>query len=185
MNLFHNLTSVLLILCSSALFLIVSCAPKHIETPTHEGIGIKEALAELKNTKAVEAVLLVQYEKGDSAMSGDASITVTENSLIMRLYYLGFLAGEIHEDNGVIKSKPQVDKVKSAMLVDGLKNSFLWWNIADYTIHNKDNIYEIRNSYRKLLISKQTLLPVEQTIELHNGDNLYIYYDAPSKIKAV
>jgi hypothetical protein len=183
-NCFQAKNIALLLCCSAALFFTVSCAPKHIEMPTHEGIGIREAIAELKNTKAVEAVLLVQYEKNDSAMSGDASVSITENSLDMRLYYLGFLAGEIHENNGIIKSKPKLDNVKSAMLVDGLKNSFLWWNITDFIVQEREGIYELRNSYRKVLIRKQTLLPVEQTIELYNGDKLYIYYNAPEKIQA-
>jgi hypothetical protein len=180
-NLFRNLTSVLLILCSAALFFIVSCAPKHVELPSYEGIPVENAISELKNIQSIEAVLSIEYEKNDSTMSADASLNVSEDKLNLRLYYLGFLAGEVSEDNGIIKSKPKLDKNKSTILIDGLKNSFFWWNIKDYTLQEKEDIYVLKNSYRKILVSKKTLLPVQQTIELNDGEELNIFYDAPAK----
>ncbi|MDI6728573.1 MAG: hypothetical protein QMD44_06570 [Thermodesulfovibrionales bacterium] len=160
---------------------VSSCAPKHVELPSYEGIHIENALSELKDIKSIEAVLSVEYEKNDSSMSGDASLNVSEDKLNLRLYYLGFLAGEVSEDKGIIKSKPKLDKNKSTILIDGLKNSFFWWNIKDYTLQEKEDAYELKNSYRKLLISKKTLLPVQQTIELNDGEELKIFYDVPAK----
>lgn len=170
-----------LLCCSTALSFIVSCAPKHVELPSYEGIHIENALSELKDIKSIEAVLFVEYEKNDSSMSGDASLNVSEDKLNLRLYYLGFLAGEVNEDNGIIKSNPKLDKNKSTILIDGLKNSFFWWNIKDYTLQEKEDVYELKNSYRKLLISKKTLLPVQQTIELNDGEELKIFYGMPAK----
>lgn len=171
----HSITPLLLLLLTS------SCAPKHVELPSYEGIRIENALSELKDIKSIEAVLSVEYEKNDSSMSGDASLNLSENRLNLRLYYLGFLAGEVSENNGIIKSKPKLDRNKSTILVDGLKNSFFWWNIKDYTLQEKEDIYELKNSYRKILINKKTLLPVQQTIELYDGESLNIFYDAPAK----
>lgn len=171
----YSITPVLLLL------LIASCAPKHVELPFYEGIPIENALSELKNIQSIEAVLSVEYEKNDSSMSGDASLNLSENRLNLRLYYLGFLAGEVIEDSGIIKSKPKLDRNKSTILVDGLKNSFFWWNIKDYTLQEKEDTYVLKNSYRKILISKKTLLPVQQTIELNDGEELRIFYDIPAK----
>ena len=42
--------------------------------------------------------------------------------------------------------------------------------------------YELRNGYKKVVVSKESLLPLEQTIELENGDTLSISYDTPSRI---
>lgn len=164
------------------LLFTVSCAPKHIEMPSYEGIPIENVLSELKNIQLMEAVLSVEYEKNDSAMSGDASLNLSENGLNLRLYYLGFLVGEVSEENGIVKSMPKIDKNKSTILVDGLKNSFFWWDIEDYTLQEKEDVYELKNSYRKILISKKTLLPVQQTIELNDGEELKIFYDVPAKI---
>ncbi len=174
----------LLLLCWSLSF-VVSCAPKHVELPSYEGIPIESALSELKDIKSIKAVLSVEYERNANAdvstMSGDASVDISEDKLNLRLYYLGFLAGEVSEDKGIIKSKPKLDKNKSTILIDGLKNSFFWWNIRDYTLQEKEDVYELKNSYRKLFISKKTLLPVQQTIELNDGEELKIFYDVPAK----
>jgi hypothetical protein len=157
-----------------------------VELPSYEGISVENVLSELKNIKSIEAVLSVEYEKNANAdgntMSGDASLNISEDKLNLRLYYLGFLAGEVSEDGGIIKSKPKLDKNKITILIDGLKNSFLWWNIKDYTLQEKEDTYELKNSYRKLLISKKTLLPVQQTVELNDGEELKIFYDLPAKI---
>ncbi|MBI3591881.1 MAG: hypothetical protein HY099_00050 [Nitrospirae bacterium] len=114
-------------------------------------------------------------------MSGDAFLNLSDTNLNLRIYYLGFLAGEVKEDNGVIQSKPRIDRIKSIILVEGLKNSFFWWNIKDYIIQENEDMYVLKNFNRKILISKETLLPVRQTIELDNGEELNISYDTPAK----
>ncbi len=165
------------------LLLIASCAPKYAEMPSYDGIPLDHALSELKKIQAIKAVLSVDYEKGDSAMSGDASLTLSENKLDLRLYYLGFLMGEVKEENGiVIKSKPKLDKNKGTILIDGLKNSFFWWNMKDYSVQEKEDSYELKNSYRTIVLSKKTLLPIEQTIETNDGEKLNIIYEEPVKL---
>ena len=161
----------------------VSCAPKHVEMPSYEKVSLNEALAELKKTTTIDAVLSVEYEKDDIMMSGDAALMLSENKLDLKLYYLGFLYGEVKEENGVVKSKPLLNRNKSILLVEGLKNSFFWWNIKDYTISEKEDMNELKNSTRQILISKKTMLPVQQIIKINNTDELKISYDSPAKIK--
>lgn len=174
-------------LCSViCLLLTVSCAPKHIEMPSYEEeFSIENILPALKSIQSIEAVLSVEYEKNDSVMNGDASLNLSEDGLNLRLYYLGFLVGEVSEENGIVKSMPKIDKNKSTILVDGLKNSFLWWNIKDYILQEREALYVLKNSYREILISKKTLLPIQQTIELDDGEELKIFYDVPAKLDSI
>ncbi|MDI6802156.1 MAG: hypothetical protein QMD01_08945 [Thermodesulfovibrionales bacterium] len=162
----------------------VSCAPKHVVMPSYEGVSLEKILIELKDISAIEAILSIEYEKNDDAMSGDALLTLSENSLNLRLYYLGFLAWEVKENKGIIKSNPSLDKNKSILLIDGIRNSFFWWNIKDYTLQEQENSYELENSYRKIIMNKKTLLPVEQTIELNSGEKLNITYGDPVKLNS-
>jgi len=162
------------------LLFVVSCAPKQVIAPSYEG-NLNDLLTKLNDTKTIEAVLAIDYEKNDSTMSGDASLNISDNSLLLRIYYLGFLAGEVKENNGIIQSKPRLDKNKSIILVDGLKYSFFWWHINNYTVDEKEDLFVLKNSYRKLYIDKKTFLPVKQTVELHNGEELNIFYDTPAK----
>jgi hypothetical protein len=162
--------------------LLLCCAPKYAERPSREGVSLSDMLAKMNTVQSIEAVLAIDYEKNETTMSGDAFLNLSPETLNLRIYYLGFLAGEISEDNGVIKSRPKIDKNKTIVLVDGLKNSFLWWTIKDYTIREKEDTYVLTNYNRTLTISKKDLLPLRQTIELDNGEELTIAYEAPAQI---
>lgn len=166
-----------------ALCALASCAPKYAERPSREGLSLAGVLARMNSIQSIEAVLSISYEKNDAAMSGDAFLNLSDNALDLRIYYLGFLAGEIKENNGIISSKPKIDKYRSIVLVDGLKNSFMWWTIKDYTVQEKQDSYVLRNYNRELIIGKKDLLPLKQTIELDNGEELNISYDTPARIE--
>ncbi|MBF0559709.1 MAG: hypothetical protein HQL08_13125 [Nitrospirae bacterium] len=172
--------SVFCVLTSVLSLLVLSCAPKYAERPSREGLSLSEMLSRMNSIQSIEAVLSINYEKNDAAMSGDAALNLSGDALNLRLYYLGFLAGEIKENNGIISSKPKIDKYKSIVLVDGLKNSFMWWTISDYTIQEREDSYVLKNSSREVIIGKKDLLPVKQTVEFENGEELNITYDTPA-----
>jgi hypothetical protein len=167
------------------LCIIVSCAPRHVEIPSFNDIDLNRHLAELSTVRSIEAVLSLEYEKGDSLMNGDASLTISENTLDLKIYYLGFLAGYISENNGVVTVSQKIDRNRTLMFVEGLKNSFLWWKIMDntYTIEEDGRFYKLENYNRKIFLDKKTLLPAQQFIEIYNGDELRIFYDSPARIE--
>lgn len=164
------------------LVVIVSCTPRHVEIPSFPELNLNSHLAELSNIHTIEAVLQLEYEKGTILMNGDASLTLSENSLDLKVYYLGFLAGYIKENNGIVSVSQKIDKNKSLMLIEGLKNSFMWWKINNHTIEDEGEFYKFQNYNRKIFLDKKTLLPAQQLIELYNGDELKILYDSPAKI---
>ncbi|MGO9614181.1 MAG: hypothetical protein ACLPX5_14280 [Dissulfurispiraceae bacterium] len=170
-----------LLLLTFLVLLTVSCAAKHVELPSYEGISLENAMSQLGKISSIEAGLAIQYEKNEASLSGDAFLTVSRDNLNLRIYYLGFLAGELVEDHGTIRSKPQLDKNKSIMLVEGLKNSIFWWNIEDYTVKDNEGQYILTNGFRQIVVNKKTLLPEEQTLELDNGETLSISYESPVK----
>jgi len=167
----------LVILCSLFTF---SCASKRIELPDYEGADIKKIITERSSVKGVNATFHIEFEKNDSTMTGDAALTLTERTLELRIYSMGFLMAEIKETDGRIKSNPPSDRNKNTILVEGLRSSILWWLIKDYEIEEQNSNYHIRNSNRKIVIDKKTMLPVSQTIELDSGKELRISYDEPA-----
>lgn len=164
----------------SIILFLFSCTVKRIEMPTYEGVDVREIIAGRSSIKSVEATFSIEFEKDDSTVTGDAVIELTDEVLSLRVYSLGFLAAEVTAENGVIKSNPRLDRNKSAILVDGLTNSFLWWTIKNYEIEEKDDMYQLRSSWRKLLIDKKTMLPRQQTIDLDNGRELNVFYEEPA-----
>jgi len=169
--------SLFTVLCS---LFFVSCAPKRIELPDYEGIDVRTVITERSSIKGVNATFHVEFEKADSTIAGDAALTLTERTLDLRIYSMGFLMAEIKETDGIIKSTPPSDRNKNIILVEGLRSSMLWWLIKDYEIEEQSNSYHIRNSSRKIVIDKKTMLPVSQTIELDPGKELRISYEEPA-----
>ncbi|MEK7712958.1 MAG: hypothetical protein AAB301_02960, partial [Nitrospirota bacterium] len=174
----HRFT--LLLFCASALLLLPSCASKKIALPDYEGTDIKKIITERSSIKGVNATFHVEFEKTDSTIAGDAALTLTERTLDLRIYSMGFLMAEIKEADGIIKSTPPSDRNKNIILVEGLRSSMLWWLIKDYEIEEQNGNYHIRNSSRKIVIDKKTMLPVSQTIELDSGKELRISYGEPA-----
>ncbi len=162
--------------------LLASCVPQiQPEKPNFERLSLDDALAQYKKISSINTVLGIEYEKNGGVMQGDGSLIISRDKLSLRINYLGFLQGEITEEKGEVKSKPKIDRNKSDLLVNGLKSSLFWWNINDYVRTETDDSYELRNNTRKVVIDKQSLLPVEQTIELENGDELVITYGRPAQ----
>ena len=169
--------SALLRFCSPALaFLRI----KKIALPDYEGIDVRTVITERSSIKGVNATFHVEFEKTDSTIAGDAALTLTDRTLDLRIYSMGFLMAEIKETDGIIKSAPPSDRIKNIILVEGLRSSMLWWLIKDYEIEDQNGNYHIRNSSRKIVIDKKTMLPVSQTIELDNGKELRISYGEPA-----
>lgn len=163
------------------LLLLISCTPKRVEIPLMEGVALKERLSGLGEIRSIEAALEVDYEKNGGIMRGDGALKVSEDNLTLRMYYRGFMVGEITEERGIVKSNPKLNQTRSAILVYGLRSGFLWWDIKDYTVEENGDVYMVKNYNRKLAVDKKTLLPLRQTVELESGETLDIYYDSPAK----
>ncbi|TAL24854.1 MAG: hypothetical protein EPN94_06510 [Nitrospirae bacterium] len=168
-----------MIFCFSALVLLTSCSTKRVELPDYDGADLKKIIAERSGIKSVATTFSVEFEKDDSTITGDAALELTDDTLDLRIYSLGFLVAELTETNGMIKSNPELSRNKSIILVDGLRNSILWWTIKDYRIEEQDEIYSLKNSWQSISIDKKTMLPTRQIIELDNGRDLRIFYETP------
>ncbi len=160
----------------------LSCTAKRVELPDYRGVDVSTVIAERSAIKGVEATFSVEFEKGDSSMTGDAALELTDKTLDLRIYSLGFLVAEVTEADGVIKSNPELSRNRSLILVDGLRNSILWWTIKDYEVEEQNGICQLRNSWQRIVIDKKTMLPKYQTIELDNGRELRIFYEDPMSI---
>lgn len=161
--------------------LFASCSAKKIELPDFEGADINDVINGFSGIEKVEAVVSVEFEKGDGTMTGDAALELSENTLNLRVYSLGFPVAELNEADGIIKSKPEISANKGFILVDGLRYGILWWLIRGYETEELDRLYELRNSWQRIGVDKKLMLPTYQIIELYDGKELKILYDAPMK----
>lgn len=156
------------------------CSGKKIVIPSDVNYDLAMLIDDLKTIKSVEAVMEVEYEKGDTSFGGDMYVRADENSITVRVYYLGFIAGEIIEENGVIKTnKLKISRKRAEMLVNAFKKSIFWWRFDFNEIIKTEDSYYLRSEGREVVIDSKRMLPVSQRIVLDDGDAIDITYSEP------
>ncbi|MCX8069650.1 MAG: hypothetical protein N2738_04020 [Thermodesulfovibrionales bacterium] len=178
----YHFKKLTLIIIFSSIFLI-SCAPKKsVKTLELTDYNLAMLMEDLKTIKSIEATLEVEYERGDASFGGDMYLKVDDNATIIRIYYMGFLAGEIIEENGIIKNKAKMSKKRAEMLLNALKRSVFWWRFDFDQIIETEDKYYLSSEGREVVIDSKRLLPISQRIVLENGDGIEISYSEPLPI---
>jgi hypothetical protein len=166
----------------SVLIVLVSCAPKRVELPSYEGVDLKTMLASRKDIASIETKFSIIFERDDTEIKGDGALNIAQTgNMNMRLYSFGFLAFELSSQDGVMKSKPAIDRTKGMILTYGLRDCLFWWDITDFETREEGGIFVLANSTRQVWIDRKTMLPVKQIIALDDGRELNIIYDNPEK----
>lgn len=165
--------------------LLLSCATKKIEIPVYEGVDPKEVLAEKDNIKSLESTFHIEFERDGNLMKGDAVLRMTQDSLDLQVYSLGFLVGEVMSNGTVMRSDPPVERNKLLILIDGIRNSFFWWSLKNAGIRDYRDTYRVSNSWRRLFLNKKTMMPEKQIIELEGGKELVVNYEDPDLIDGI
>jgi len=172
-----------LFLVSLGLILLFSCAPKRVEIPTYESVDVREVLSTKNKISTIDTTFSIIFEKDDSEMRGEGVLNISRNGdLNLRIYSFGFLALEVTSEKGVIKSSPRIDRSKTKILTQGLRDCLFWWDIQDYEVDEKDDVYLLKNSLREVWFDKKTILPIKQRVALENGRELYISYGDMEKM---
>ncbi len=170
-------------LLSITLVFLFSCAPVMVEIPTYEDVDVREALSTKNAISMIDTTFSIVFERDDSEMRGEGVLNISRNGdLNLRVYSFGFLALEILSDKGVIRSNPRIDRNKSRILTQGLRDCLFWWDIQDYEVEEKESMYLLKNLSREVWFDKKTILPIKQRIVLENGRELHISYGDVEKM---
>jgi len=179
-----SVNSVVLFKCIfgiSIVLFLASCAPRVVELPLLEEKPLDKVIAERNGISRIDATFSVIFEKADSETRGDGILNIFNNGdLELRVYSLGFLAMELTSRNGAVKSNPRLDRDKTGMLTQGLRDSLFWWDIKDFTVEDEDGYYLLRNAEREIMVDKKSSLPKKQRIYFSSGKVLTVYYDNPA-----
>jgi hypothetical protein len=162
---------------------LFSCAAPRVEIPVYEGVDVREVLNSKNSISVIDTTFSITFEKDEGEMRGEGVLNISRNGdLNLRVYSLGFLALEVTSEKGVIKSNPRIDKNKSRILTEGLRDCLFWWDIEDYEIDEKEGMYLLKNLSREIWLDRKTILPVKQAVSLENGRELIIHYEGNEKI---
>lgn len=159
--------------------LLLSCATKRVEIQYYEG-SLNDRLRGLEDISSIKAVFSIEFDRGDGiTVNGEGILSLSEDTLDLQVYSMGFLVAEVNADQAGVRSKPSVNQNRLIILVDGLRNSFFWWSAKGYSIKEEGDNYVIENSWKKVTISKRTMMPLRQTIDLEDGRQLEVFYHEP------
>lgn len=175
-----------LLFFAAIIFQLSSCAippgAGRMEIQYYEG-SLYERLRGFEEIRSIKATFSIGFDRGDGiVIKGDGILNLSEDALDLQVYSMGFLVAEVNADNSGIRSNPAVNKNRLIMLVDGLRNSFFWWDIKGYELKDEEDHYIIRNSWKRLIIDKKTMMPLNQVIDLEDGKHLDVFYYEPSDI---
>lgn len=171
-----------LLFCAAIVFQLSSCATKRIEIQYYEG-SLYERLRSFEEVRSIKATFSISFDRGDGVViKGDGVLNLSKDALDLQVYSMGFLVAEVNADNSGVRSNPPVNKNRLIILVDGLRNSFFWWDIKGYDLKDEEDHYIIRNSWKRLKIDKKTMMPLHQVIDLEDDKHLDVSYYEPSDI---
>lgn len=174
-----------LFLCSVIAF-AAACAPKHVEVPLLDERGLDAVIAERKGIERIDAAMSVVFEKKDSEMFGDAVLDITRSGdLHLKVYSLGILGMDLSSIKGVVKSTPRLDKDKTVILTQGLRDSLFWWDLQDYAIREEGDYLVLQNATRSVWLDRKSLLPGKQWIDFGDGKQLTVLYDSPVRQRGI
>lgn len=173
-----------LLVVSVLLLLFTGCAERRqIEVREFHFEGLKDFMEKLQIYSSIEAVLNLQYED-KRILQGDAFLKISDKELLLRVYYMGFPAGEIYQENGEIVSNLNIDRDRLRQLATGIRMGFLWWR-GDFNLEENSNNYFLidKNSERTIVLDKTTFMPLSQSITIE-GQNILIEYSRYGEIQA-
>src|SRR3990172_12190807 len=75
--------------------LLLSCTAKRVALPTYEGVDPRDELARRNSVESIRSTFSIEFERDGGVLRGDAALELTQTTLDMRVYSLGFLVAEV------------------------------------------------------------------------------------------
>lgn len=173
-----------LLAISLSIFLFFGCAEKRpVTVKEFYAEDLQDFLNRMKIYSAIEGILNLQYEAKNSSLNGDASLRISKDELLLRVYYMGFPAGELYEENGEVTSNLLIEKDRLKQLAISIRKGFLWWD-GNFSIEDEGTQYILKdkNIDRIILLNKEGFMPLQQNLTVE-GQTILINYDSYSKIQ--
>ncbi len=158
------------LLLLALLAIMASCAPREIKPEIAPYTGSVSSFLERAGAyNSLKGGFSVVFKKENGeTLSADAAIEVAPGVFSIRLYRMGFPAGEF--DGNMDARYPFLRPA----VTDGL----LWWRqIGPYSVKYLPDAIEVDSENRKLYLDKTTLAPVLQKIALPVGEATVAYSD--------
>lgn len=180
----QKLFKIIWALLAFLIFLLTGCTKKippltlqEIKAPE---ISFQEYLSWLDSRERIKFLFSINVNKQGEELSGNASLSVDKEDLLLRVYSMGFLVSEIKIYQGNISVEGRkIPESRAYLFIEALKLCLLWWKMDEREIEEKDQRYVIRNSWRKVYLYKN-YLPEKQEIYLPEVSSAVVIYEKPA-----
>lgn len=172
-----------LFVVSFTVFLLFSCVQKPQVLKEFYAEDIADFLRKMGVYQSLESSLTIDYESKGSLLTGDASLKIYKDETLLRVYYMGFPAGEVYEKDGEVSSNLLIEKDKARQILISIRKGFMWWN-GDFEITENEQsfILKEKGSDREIVLAKNGFMPVVQTFTFEN-QKILINYENPQKFQ--
>ncbi len=164
-----------LLAASLIVFLFFACAEKKpVTVKEFYAENIEDFIKKMQIYNSLEGVLNLQYEAKNSVLNGEASLRISKNELLLRIYYMGFPAGEIYEENGEVSSNLMIEKDRLKQFAIGIRKGFIWWS-GNFSVTEDAENFFLTEGERIIILKKDGFIPLKQTLNVDNQTILIIY----------
>lgn len=171
-----------LLAVSFILFVSFGCAEKKpVMLEEFHAESLEDFIKKMKSYDILESSLSLDYKTKDSFLNGDASLKIHKNETFLRVYYLGFPAGDFYEKDGEVSSNLRVEKDKIKQLTVGIRKGFMWWD-GDFEVTENEDNFILKDKDREIVLNKNGFMPVKQSFVIEN-EPVLITYDKYTKIR--
>lgn len=148
--------------------------------PSSSGGDLLAKLYVLQTVPGVVAKGTVSLRNTASVKEGSFKLTIAGETMSMEISSKGFKIGEIILRDNTVSMNPRLkDEYLEYMFAVILRDSVTWWNITGYQLVSHEASYVLRNSWKKVYISRQNLTPDRQVIRMMNFKAVEVQYASP------
>ncbi len=172
-------------------FVIMSCGKPAMVSRTDTSFGIDKThetaayneslvnrLERLKGSGPITAKGKIRMQKADRNVKGDFSMTIDGEDMSMSVSSKGISAGKIELTGLTVRMEPSFDdEYLEYMIAVVIRDSISWWNIHNYDITRSYGMDVLRNSWKKVYIDPDLVLPRKQIISLTKQRFIKVEYD--------
>ncbi|MCG6553198.1 MAG: hypothetical protein L7F77_12815 [Candidatus Magnetominusculus sp. LBB02] len=175
------------LLIYSACVCVISCAAaiKENEPPDNEVLTLPVLMERLGRVSEIKGSAAVDFKGLDGGMSGDAAVRVWRDGFDVKIYAMGFPAGELKLKDGVFESSPKLKEEDEPAIARCIKDGLFWWTSDDIQSAGDDGKIYLKSPGQIIVLDNSTLKPIEQAIALQKGEGLYINYKDSKKINGI
>ncbi|MGW8272168.1 MAG: hypothetical protein ACWGN7_02135 [Thermodesulfovibrionales bacterium] len=171
------------------LALLVSCGNESVRHETRLPViadaTVEAKIGRLMRAPVVEASGTINVKGGSLNRGGTFSVVIRGEDMSLEVYSGGVRVAQVESVGGSVRMTPRLrDEYLEHMFAVILRDSIMWWDIERYETVTYERHVLLRNSWRKLYVDRERLLPERQVFRLTGMKTVEVIYSGDRQFSA-